>query len=293
MAPPQDRRSGFSKRAQLGLFTSYVVAFLGAALGFVLLMVSLLHPATFAFARNAAADVAAPAGQVGARARTGGKSVIDIVAGYIAAGSKNARLREELALARSKLAEAEAIKSENLRLKQLLNVRETDGRPVTAARLIGSTASSTRRFALLSAGARDGVQIGMPVRSSTGLVGRVLEVGQRTARIMLITDGESVVPVRRVNGDIAGFAQGQSDGTLMIRLIDLGINPLKKGDVFVTSGSGGLYRPNVPVAVVANVTRDGAVARIVSDPAASEFVVVEPIWQPLTELRDPATPAAE
>lgn len=293
MAPPQDRRSGFSKRAQLGLFTSYVVAFLGAALGFVLLMVSLLHPATFAFARNAAADVAAPAGQVGARARTGGKSVIDIVAGYIAAGSKNARLREELALARSKLAEAEAIKSENLRLKQLLNVRETDGRPVTAARLIGSTASSTRRFALLSAGARDGVQIGMPVRSSTGLVGRVLEVGQRTARIMLITDGESVVPVRRVNGDIAGFAQGQSDGTLVIRLIDLGINPLKKGDVFVTSGSGGLYRPNVPVAVVANVTRDGAVARIVSDPAASEFVVVEPIWQPLTELRDPATPAAE
>ncbi|HEX2792971.1 MAG TPA: rod shape-determining protein MreC [Croceicoccus sp.] len=293
MAAPQDRRSSFSKRAQLGLFTSYVAAFVGAALGFVLLMISLFHPATFAFARNAAADVAAPAGQVGATARTGGKSVLDVIAGYIAAGSKNAQLREELAIARSRLAEAEAIKSENRRLKQLLNVRETDGRPVTAARLIGSTASSTRRFALLSAGARDGVQVGMPVRSSTGLVGRVLEVGQRTARILLITDGESVVPVRRVNGDIAGFAQGQSDGTLVIRLIDLGINPLKKGDVFVTSGSGGLYRPNVPVAIVANVTRDGAVARIVSDPAASEFVVVEPIWQPLTELRDPAKPAAE
>lgn len=293
MAPPQDRRSSFSKRAQLGLFTSYVAAFFGAALGFVLLMISLFHPATFAFARSAATDVAAPAGQVGATVRTGGKSVIDVIAGYIAAGSKNAQLREELAIARSRLAEAEAIKSENQRLKQLLNVRETDGRPVTAARLIGSTASSTRRFALLSAGARDGVQVGMPVRSSTGLVGRVLEVGQRTARILLITDGESVVPVRRVNGDIAGFAQGQSDGTLVIRLIDLGINPLKKGDVFVTSGSGGLYRPNVPVAIVANVTRDGAVARIVSDPAASEFVVVEPIWQPLTELRDPARPAAE
>ncbi|MDR7103194.1 rod shape-determining protein MreC [Croceicoccus sp. BE223] len=293
MAPPKDRRSSFSKRAQLGLFTSYVAAFFGAALGFVLLMISLFHPATFAFARSAATDVAAPAGQVGATVRTGGKSVIDVIAGYIAAGSKNAQLRKELAIARSRLAEAEAIKSENQRLKQLLNVRETDGRPVTAARLIGSTASSTRRFALLSAGARDGVQVGMPVRSSTGLVGRVLEVGQRTARILLITDGESVVPVRRVNGDIAGFAQGQSNGTLVIRLIDLGINPLKKGDVFVTSGSGGLYRPNVPVAIVANVTRDGAVARIVSDPAASEFVVVEPIWQPLTELRDPAKPAAE
>ncbi|WP_066556680.1 rod shape-determining protein MreC [Croceicoccus bisphenolivorans] len=297
MAPPQNRpgvsRSGFSKKAQFGLFTSYVAAISGAALGFVLLVISLVSPSSFTFARNAAADVAAPAGQLSAASRSTGKSVIDVISGYIEAGSKNARLKEELAIARSRLAEAEAIRSENVRLKALLGVRETDGKAVTAARLIGSTASSTRRFALLSAGKRDGVQVGQPVRSATGLVGRVLEVGNRTARVLLITDGESVVPVRRVNGDISGFAQGQADGTLIIRLIDLGINPLRKGDVLVTSGSGGLYRPNVPVATVANVTRDGAVARIVSDPAASEFVVVEPIWQPITELRAPAAQAAE
>ncbi|RVQ69192.1 rod shape-determining protein MreC [Croceicoccus ponticola] len=297
MAPPQDRpglsRTGFSKKAQFGLFTSYVTAIAGAAIGLVLLIVSLIHPASFAFARSAAADVAAPAGHVSATSRSAGKSVIDVVAGYIAAGSKNARLREELAVARSKLAEAEAIKSENRRLKALLGVRETDGMPVTAARLIGSSSSSTRRFALLGAGATDGVRVGQPIRSATGLVGRVLEVGNRTARVLLITDGESVVPVRRVKGDIAGFAQGQADGTLIIRLIDLGINPLRKGDVLVTSGSGGLYRPNVPVAIVANITRDGAVARIVSDPAASEFVVVEPIWQPITELRSGEQPAPE
>lgn len=291
MAPSQDRRTGFSKKAQFGLFTSYVTAISGAALGFVLLIVSLLNPSAFAFARTAAADVAAPAGRVSATGRATGKSIIDIVSGYIDAGSKNARLKEELAIARSRLAEAEAIRSENERLKALLGVRETDGAPVAAARLIGSSSSSTRRFALLGAGSRDGVQVGQPVRSAIGLVGRVLEVGTRTARVLLITDGESVVPVRRTKGDIAGFAQGQADGTLIIRLIDLGINPLKKGDVLVTSGSGGLYRPNVPVAIVRNVTRDGAVARILSDPAASEFVVVEPIWQPISDLRDPVSDA--
>jgi rod shape-determining protein MreC len=115
----------------------------------------------------------------------------------------------------------------------------------------------------------------------------VLEVGDRTARVLLITDAESVVPVRRTRGNVAGFAQGQSNGTLIVRLIEMGINPLKKGDVFVTSGSGGLYRPNVPVAVVENVTRDGAVARIISDPAATPFVTVEPVWQPSTELPPP------
>jgi len=296
MAPPQNRpglsRAGFSKKAQFGLFKSYVAAISGAAIGLVLLIVSLVNPASFAFARSAAADVAAPAGQVSATTRSTGKSVIDVVGGYINAGTENARLKRELAIARSRLAQAKAIESENRRLKALLGVRETDGMPVTAARLIGSTSSSTRRFALLGAGARDGVRVGQPVRSATGLVGRVLEVGNRTARVLLITDGESVVPVRRIKGDIAGFAQGQADGTLVIRLIDLGINPLKKGDVLVTSGSGGLYRPNVPVAIVANVTRDGAVARIISDPAASEFVVVEPIWQPITELRAPNAPPA-
>jgi len=287
MAPPKDRRPGFSKRAQVGLFTSYVAAFAGAGLGLILLIVSLINPGAFAFARNAATDVAAPAGRASATTRSAGQSIFDVIGGYIEAGSKNARMKRELRVARAELVEAKAIRSENRRLKALLKVRETDGAPVAAARLIGSTSSSTRRFALLGAGASDGVQAGMPVRSAAGLVGRVLEVGQRTARVLLITDGESVVPVRRVKGDVSGFAQGQADGTLIIRLIEMGINPLKKGDVLVTSGSGGLYRPNVPVAVVANVTRDGAVARIVSDPATSEFVVVEPIWQPITELRDP------
>ncbi|AKM10084.1 rod shape-determining protein MreC [Croceicoccus naphthovorans] len=294
MAPPHERpglsrKGGFSRKAQFGLFSSYVAAISGAAIGFVLLVVSLIHPTAFAFARAAANDVAAPAGRISATGRSSSKSIIDVISGYIAAGSKNARMEEELKIARSKLAEAEAVASENRRLKALLAVRETDGQAVTAARLIGSSSTSTRRFALLGAGKRDGVLVGQPVRSATGLVGRVLEVGNRTARVLLITDGESVVPVRRVKGDIAGFAQGQADGTLIIRLIDLGINPLKKGDVFVTSGSGGLYRPNVPVAVVRSVTRDGAVARIVSDPAASEFVLVEPIWQPITELRDPVS----
>lgn len=291
MAPSQDR-TGFSRKAQFGLFTSYAAALAGALLGFVLLVVSLLNPSAFASARAAATDAAAPVGQVSAGSRATGKSVIDVIAGYIEAGSKNAELRQELAIARARLVEAEAIASENQRLKALLGVRETDGTPIAAARLIGSSATSTRRFAILGAGSRDGVQVGQPVRSATGLVGRVLEVGKRSARVLLITDGESVVPVRRVKGDIAGFAQGQADGTLIVRLIEMGINPLKKGDVLVTSGSGGLYRPNVPVAVVRNVTRDGAVARIVSDPAASDFVVVEPIWQPITELRNPTDPDA-
>jgi rod shape-determining protein MreC len=160
-----------------------------------------------------------------------------------------------------------------------------DPKPIATALLIGSSSSSVRRFATISAGRDHGVTIGMPVRSPKGLVGRVLEVGTSTARVLLITDAESVVPVRRATDGIPAFAAGRADGQLQIRLINLGLNPLKVGDVMVTSGSGGLYRPNTPVAVIAQLTRDGGVARVLSDPAASEFVAVEQIWN---QLNDPA-----
>ncbi len=183
-------------------------------------------------------------------------------------------------MARIRLKEAEAIKQENARLKALLGFRDEAPGPVAVARLVGSTASSTRRFAYLGAGRNQGVAIGMPVRSPRGIVGRVLEVGADSSRVLLLADSESVIPVRRSKDEVVAFAEGRGDGRLRIRLINLGINPLKKGDVFVTSGAGGYYHPGIAVGIVQQVTEDGAIAAVISDPAATDYVAVEPIWLP-------------
>ncbi|MFA7596431.1 MAG: rod shape-determining protein MreC [Novosphingobium sp.] len=280
MAPPANRRPGFSRRAQYSLFTGYVVAALGAVLGAGLLILSLIKPDAFAGLRGAASDVAAPVGETGAVGRTESQGIFEYLAGYIRAGSKNAQLREEMELARIRLAEAQAIEQENKRLKALLALDDGGTPPVARARLIGSTSSSTRRIAYISVGANDGIRVGMPVRSPRGLIGRVLETGAESARVLLLTDGESIVPVRRAKDNVVAFAEGRSDGTLRLRLVNLGINPLQRGDVFVTSGAGGLFQPGVTVAVVSEITKDGAIGRLLSDPAATDFVVVDPIWQP-------------
>ena len=99
---------------------------------------------------------------------------------------------------------------------------------------------------------------------------------------MLLTDSESVLPVRRASDDLIAFAEGRGNGLLRIRLVNLGINPLEKGDVFVTSGAGGYYRPGVAVAVLTEIRPDGGLARMIADPAGTDFVRVEPIWQPET-----------
>ena len=176
---------------------------------------------------------------------------------------------------------------ENRRLKAMLHLVQADPHPVATGWLIASTASSTRRFATISAGRMSGVKIGMPVVSPLGLVGRIIEVGQVSSRVLLLTDAESVVPVRRASDGIPAFATGRADGTMQIRLLTLGINPLRIGDSFVTSGSGGLYWPGTPIAVVGALTHDGAIARVLADPAASEVVLVQPEWNPADDTSLP------
>ncbi len=278
MAPPVHRRSGHSRKAQYSLFLGYVAGGVGVAVGAIVLLVSLTNPGFLSGLRGLGADAVSPGSQAAATAKAQGQGLGDWLAGYIRAGSENARLKRELAVARAGLVKADATAAENRRLKALLGIRESGGETVVATRLIGSTVSSSRRFATLGAGSSDGVQVGMPVRSDRGLIGRVLEVSRFTARVLLISDTESVVPVRRARDDVDGYVEGRGDGTLRLRLNSLGINPLKPGDALVTSGSGGLFRPGTPIAVVWKVTSDGAIARVLSDPASAEYVVVERAW---------------
>lgn len=264
----------------MSLFTGYLAAGVGVLLGAGLLLVSVFQPTAFDGLRGGAVDVVEPVGSAGSHVRSGSRNIFQNIAAYYRAGSRNAELEREVKLARIRLAEAAATENENRRLKQMMGLFDAEVEPIAAARLIGSTASSTRRIAFISKGTGDGIEVGMPVRAPQGLVGRVLETGRSSARVLLLTDPESSVPVRRAQDDVVAFASGRADGTLDLKLINLGVNPLEIGDVMVTSGAGGLYRPGVAVAVVSELRADGGIARLLANPAATEYVMVEAAWQP-------------
>ena len=293
MAPPSSRRTGFSKKAQYSRFTGYMLAGGGAVLGLALLSLSLWKPDAFAPARGVAGDAIAPVGEGSAVARAQSQGLIASITGYFSAGSQNAQLRRENGIARIRLAEAEAIKAENRRLKGLLGLRDGEHKPLAVARLVGSTATSARRHAYISAGASRGVRPGMPVVSERGVIGRVLEAGRSSARVLLLTDSESVLPVRRAKDNVIAFAEGRGDGLLRIRLVNLGVNPLKVGDLMVTSGAGGYYRPDVAVAVITRLTPDGGIGQLVAEPAATNYVSVMPVYEAaaLAELEAAQDPA--
>jgi rod shape-determining protein MreC len=293
MAPPSPRRPGFSKRAQLGLFAGYVVAVTGGLLGLLLVVTSQVDPAGNVGIQTFLSDVFSPLSRTGRAIVTATRDGGDSVSAYFDAASKNKKMSDELKAARPKLIESKALELENRRLKRLVGLVEQRAGPRIVAQLISSTGSSSRRFAVLSAGSDDGIATGQIVTSSEGLVGQISATGRRSSRVRLITDSDSTIPVRRVSDGLIALAIGIGDGRLELNAQTAGTNPFRARDIFVTSGAGGVYRPGIPVAIGISQGRDGTLARPLADPSQLDFAVVEPEFveqPPLAQSEIPRAP---
>ena len=127
----------------------------------------------------------------------------------------------------------------------------------------------------------------MPVRSPDGLVGRVVDAGAVASRVLLVSDRANIVPARLLRGGIPVISQGRGDGTIDVRPLEVGRNPFKRGDIIITSGTGGLYPPLVPIARIVKLDDDGAVAIPLADPANVSFAIVEPPYEPAAAAEAP------
>lgn len=122
----------------------------------------------------------------------------------------------------------------------------------------------------INKGRDEGVQLGMPVVASGGLVGQVVQANHHTATVRLVTDGQSTVGVRygKSPGALA-VLDGQGSG----KPLSAGLVPvntrLTKGEIFYTSGlQGAIFPASIPVARVVSA-RSGR-------SASQESVTLEP-----------------
>jgi rod shape-determining protein MreC len=288
MAPQRDRRPGFSRRAQYGVFLSYVAAATLALVAVALLLLSSFRPAAFPALRGVVREGTAPVS-------LGLRNVRDFIASGPAAVAEHFRVTHENRALRARIEHeaalvqrARLLVQENARLRRLLQVQELATKPVATARLVSSSASSTRRFAVLATGSSQGVRSGQPVRGPEGLLGRVVETSPNTARVVLLTDPDSVIPVRRTRDGLPAIASGRGDGLVDVRSANVANAPFMAGDIFVTSGIGGIYPPGIPVARVLQNARDTAAARVFAQPDRADFALVLETFLP--PLPPPAAP---
>jgi rod shape-determining protein MreC len=273
-------RPGWSRRAQYGLFFSFLAVIAGIIVGLVLLVISLVAPDDFSRLRGAALDVTGPVAGSLHEVTATAEGLVTGAGNYWDAVRQNGELKRQNRAMLQRMVEAKAIFQENLQLKAALQLRQRVRDAVAAGRIVGSSFNSPRRFAILSAGARDGVREGMPVRSPNGLVGRIIDVGQLASRVLLVSDRTSIVPARLLRNGIPVIAQGRGDGTVEVRPLEVGRNPFLPGDIIITSRTGGHNPPVVPVARVVKLKDDWAIALPLADPATTSFAIVEPPFEP-------------
>ena len=260
-------RGLLANRAGRWLFTALVVLALA-----ILVLGRLDHPAV-ATARSAITDAASPVLELLSRPL----ARIDAATSWIGRlgdiATENRRLREENARLRRWQAAALALERENQRLRVLLDAPQLDITPVAAARVIGMPGGPFVRSVVIDTGRRDGVRVNQPVLDQDGLVGRVFEVGEQSARVLLVTDLNSRVPVRVPARDVNAIARGRNDDLLELAFLGPDAQ-LMEGDHAVTTGDGGVFPPNIPVGRVAEAGAAGVTLRPVALLDRLEFVRV-------------------
>jgi rod shape-determining protein MreC len=184
-------------------------------------------------------------------------AVTEHVESAVALYAENQRLKEENQRLLHWQHAARTLHAENQRLKALLNFAPDPPASFVSARVIAHSGGSFVRSVLINAGRVDGIARGQAALAAEGLAGRIAEVGERTARVLLLTDLNSRVPVlldaSRERAVLAG------DNSERPRLLYLPARAeVKIGERVVSSGHGGVFPPNLPVGVVAAI-EDGVV----------------------------------
>ncbi len=168
------------------------------------------------------------------------------------------RLREENQKLKGWEARAKELERRLADLGTLARVVDEPGIEFVTGRVIADAKGPFARSVMLNAGREQGLKGGHPVVSGDGLIGRVLDTGPRSARILLLTDLNSRVPV--MIGDSGTRAVMFGDNGTQPKLAHLPENPrFTTGDEVVTSGVGGLFPRGMRIGVVVD---DDGTARV-------------------------------
>lgn len=168
---------------------------------------------------------------------------------------ENAQLREENARLLQWQETARRLGEENAELRDLAKLTPESAVTSIAARVIADAGGAFARNVLVNAGSRDGVARGQAAMTGEGLVGRVAEVGERTARILLLTDLNSHIPVVVEGSHERAVLDG--DNSSQPQLVYLPPKTeVKVGDRITTGGAGGVFPPGLPVGVVGSISGD-------------------------------------
>ncbi len=188
----------------------------------------------------------------------------------------NLRLLGEQYDLKARLLRMQDVMAENERLRELLDLKEDAAYETISARVIGKDFNSFRGYFILSKGRSSGIKKYAPVITPSGLVGKILELGLFSSKVILINDPDLSVPAVVERTREQGLVSGTLDGRLKLRYLDAD-SDLKEGEAVVTSGLNMTYPPGILIGRVrfVGVESSGLSKFAILEPAAKLSTVAE------------------
>ncbi|MCK5384964.1 MAG: rod shape-determining protein MreC [Alphaproteobacteria bacterium] len=172
--------------------------------------------------------------------------ILHDITGYAQVQANNLRLEKENLLLRQWYQTALLLDSENRALRELLNLRIDPTYRHVAARILADSGNTYVKSILVAVGKRDGIKKDAAVMAGEGLIGRVVEVSNKTARVLLVNDINSRVPVVvEDTGQHAIMAGANENDPLLIHLPK--DSEISQGARIITSGYGGVFPHGLPI----------------------------------------------
>lgn len=229
-------------------------------------------------AQNAIMGVTTAAGGATAGVAATGQAVSNAASDVTANADTLTALREQNEQLRKMLSDADEYRQEAERLQGLLDMKKVSGVTGPVARIVGRSTNAWDQSVTIDMGSEEGVQSGMTIMGSTGVIGQVSRTSDHTSTVRLLTDPNSGAAVMIQSSRENGIVRGSINGLLFLE--DLGEDVIPAvGDVVVTSGLGGSYERGLIVGAVVSVnkTANNPTGSIIVNPNDSASVLEEVI----------------
>lgn len=193
---------------------------------------------------------------------------------YASLQQQNRELRDELQRMKAWKEAALQLEQENAKLLDLNKVRLDPSLTVVTGQVLADSGSPFRQSLLLNVGgARDGIKDGWAVTDGLGLVGRISGVGERSSRVLLLTDNTSRVPVTIQPSGQRAVLSGDNSALPALDFIE-DPEEVRPGDRVISSGDGGVFPAGLLVGNLVQA-RDGRLRlRLAADYERLEFLRV-------------------
>jgi rod shape-determining protein MreC len=167
-------------------------------------------------------------------------------------GSLQARGR----ILNAQLQRMQVLQAENTRLRNLLGSSRKLTDEVIVAELLSVDQNPYRQLIEINKGISDGIEIGQAIIDDFGVMGQVIHINRYSSTIILISDPDHAIPVQFIRSGVrsVAFGNGNTDH-LELRFLPATAD-IQIGDELVTSGLGGRFPADYPVATVASISED-------------------------------------